>query len=75
MPNKNDKTPDNVAGSYYVDSGCISCGQCAAIAGNNFKENSAGNYCVFKQPVDDAEKKACQEALDGCPVSAIGNDG
>ncbi len=32
MANKNAKAIKNVAGQYYVDTSCISCGQCVDIA-------------------------------------------
>jgi ferredoxin len=42
----------------------------------NFKmtEDDSNAY-VYKQPDTDEEKEACEEALTGCPVEAIGNDG
>lgn len=30
---------------------------------------------VYKQPENDKEREACEEALESCPVDAIGNDG
>ncbi|MEG1739944.1 MAG: ferredoxin [Akkermansia sp.] len=30
---------------------------------------------VIKQPDDKAELTACNEAMESCPVEAIGNDG
>lgn len=33
------------------------------------------NAFVYKQPENDEEKAACEEALEACPVNAIGNDG
>jgi ferredoxin len=42
----------------------------------NFKMNDDGsNAFVYKQPENDEEKAACQEAAENCPVDAIGNDG
>ena len=32
------------------------------------------NSVVYKQPENDEETKACEEALENCPVDAIGND-
>ena len=76
MANSNDKVPSNIAGKYYVDSSCISCGQCCDIAPECFAEDSAkGGMYVKKQPMDETEIQACEEALQACPVSAIGNDG
>jgi ferredoxin len=69
-----DRVSDNVEGEYYVDEQCIACGICVAEAPNNFEMGSEYAY-VYKQPEDDAEKEACESALDACPVDAIGNDG
>jgi len=45
-------------------------------APENFKMNSDDSYAfVYKQPENDEEKAACEEALENCPVEAIGNDG
>lgn len=42
----------------------------------NFKMNDDdSNAFVYKQPENDEEKAACEEALEACPVNAIGNDG
>ena len=30
---------------------------------------------VYKQPESPEEEALCQEAMDGCPVEAIGSDG
>ncbi len=45
-------------------------------APENFKMNDDdSNAFVYKQPENDEEKEACEEALESCPVDAIGNDG
>ena len=59
-----------------ISSQCIDCNLCRETAPDNFKRNDDGGYSyVFKQPTTDDEKKLCQEALESCPVEAIGNDG
>jgi hypothetical protein len=36
----------------------------------------AGGYSyVFKQPTTPEEEALCKEAMEGCPVEAIGNNG
>jgi ferredoxin len=30
---------------------------------------------VYKQPENDSESALCKEAMEGCPVEAIGNNG
>jgi ferredoxin len=45
-------------------------------APDNFKMNDDNsNAFVYKQPETNEEKEACEEALENCPVEAIGNDG
>lgn len=67
---------ENVTGKFYVDSECIDCDLCRETAPENFTRNEDGGYSfVFKQPVTTAEEAQCKEAMEGCPVEAIGNDG
>lgn len=76
MANKADSVSDNVPGKYYVDSQCIDCNLCRDTAPNNFKQNEEKGYSfVYKQPSTPEEEQQCQEAMEGCPVEAIGNDG
>ncbi len=75
MSNKDDKVKDNVPGNWYVDSQCIDCDLCRTTAPANFKQNSDEGYSyVYKQPESEEEKKLCQQALEECPVEAIGSD-
>jgi ferredoxin len=70
------KYSDNVGGKFYVDDQCIDCDLCRETAPANFKRNDDGGHSyVYKQPETPEEEALCQEALDGCPVEAIGNDG
>ena len=67
---------ENVAGKFYVDSQCIDCDLCRQTAPNNFDRNQDGGYSyVKKQPQTPDEEAQCQEALQGCPVEAIGSNG
>ena len=76
MADKNRKYRQNVPGPYYVDQECINCDACLLAAENHFKINEDdGHAFVCKQPETDEEKEACQEALESCPVEAIGDDG
>ena len=71
-----DKYPDNVPGKYYVDDQCIDCDLCRETAPENFTRNEDGGFSfVFKQPTSPEEETLCKEAMEGCPVEAIGNDG
>ncbi len=76
MADRNDKFPDNVPGNFYVDKQCILCSLCSEMAPANFKESAEADHdFVFKQPETPEELKACVEAMKGCPVEAIGDDG
>ena len=70
------KLPENVAGELYVDDHCIDCDACRATAPDNFaRDDEKGYSYVSKQPENDEERELCIEALEGCPVEAIGDDG
>jgi ferredoxin len=76
MADPTDKVADSVPGKYYVDSNCIDCDVCRETAPNNFQANEDEGYSyVSKQPENDEEEAKCQEALESCPVEAIGDDG
>ena len=75
MANANDKWPQNVAGKFYVDQQCIDCDLCRETAPAFFDRYDDGYSYVKNQPTTDEEVSLCMEALEGCPVEAIGNDG
>lgn len=76
MADINDKWPENVVGKFYVDEQCIDCDLCRETAPDFFTRNEDGGYSfVFKQPTTQEEIDQCMEALEGCPVEAIGDDG
>ena len=67
---------ENVPGKFYVDDQCIDCDLCRETAPNNFQRSEEGGFTyVSKQPTNAEEEKQCKEAMEGCPVEAIGNDG
>ena len=73
MANIEDKLPDNIEGRYFVDSECIDCDACREAAPQNFmRQQEEGYSYVYKQPEDKEEEEACKEAMEGCPVDAIG---
>ena len=41
----------------------------------SYVEEDEGYSYVFKQPENDEEREQCVEAMEGCPVEAIGDDG
>jgi ferredoxin len=71
-----DKLPDNAPGKFYVDDQCIDCDVCRDTSPANFIRNDENGYSfVYKQPETAEEFALCEEALEACPVEAIGDDG
>lgn len=67
---------ENANGPYYVDNSCIDCDACRETAPDFFKRNDDDGYSfVYKQPQTVQDQLQCNEAMNGCPVEAIGNDG
>lgn len=76
MADKENAYPDNAPGKYYVDDSCIDCDVCRQTAPDNFVQNEEGGYSyVAKQPDSEDEEDLCREAMEACPVEAIGDDG
>jgi len=76
MADNTDKVTDNVEGQFYVDTNCIDCDLCRQTAPDNFDRNEDEGFSfVNKQPENDEETQACQDAIEECPVEAIGDDG
>jgi len=76
MADIEDKYAGNVAGKFYVDEQCIDCDLCRETAPANFTRSEDGGYSfVFKQATTPEEEALCMEALEGCPVEAIGDNG
>ena len=70
------KYPENVTGTFYVDDQCIDCDLCRETAPANFTRNDDGGHSyVHKQPESPEEEALCKEAMEGCPVEAIGSNG
>ncbi|MBX7149461.1 ferredoxin [bacterium] len=75
MADKNDKVKDNVSGKWFVDTQCIDCDLCRTTAPHSFKQNPDEGYSyVYKQPEGEEEEKLAKQAMEECPVEAIGND-
>ncbi len=71
-----DKLPENVPGRFYVDRNCIDCDVCRDTSPKNFtREDENGYSYVYWQPATPEELELCEEAMNICPVEAIGNDG
>jgi ferredoxin len=76
MAKREDRVVENAGGRYYVDTQCIDCDVCRVTAPGNFERQEAKGYSyVRRQPETPEEEAQCQEAMDCCPVEAIGSDG
>jgi len=76
MADSQDKVPGSVDGAFFVDTNCIDCDLCRQTAPENFDRNDDEGFSfVKKQPENEEEATLCREALDDCPVEAIGDDG
>ncbi|MBN1516182.1 ferredoxin [Candidatus Sumerlaeota bacterium] len=74
MADKNSKAPGNVPGKWYVDTNCILCNLCEQTAEKNFAAGEEYDY-VCQQPESEEEVELCKQAMEECPVEAIGDDG
>lgn len=71
-----ERLPENAAGLYYVDSSCIDCDQCRALAPEFFGRNEDTGLSYFlKQPESAEEIARIEEILAACATASIGNDG
>ena len=76
MATNSDRYTQNVVGKFYVDTQCIDCDLCRETAPNYFTRDENGGFSyVHTQPTTKEGIANCIEALQGCPVEAIGNDG
>lgn len=76
MADVENKYDQNAGGKFYVDDQCIDCDLCRETAPANFtRDDDGGHSYVFKQPENQEEIDQCLEAMEGCPVEAIGDDG
>ncbi|MBN1417528.1 MAG: ferredoxin [Planctomycetes bacterium] len=74
MADPTKKHPQNAQGPYYVDSECIDCRLCLDVAPACFQSDGKSSF-VSKQPENEEEEGACRQAMEDCPVEAIGDDG
>src|SRR6266850_6898546 len=64
---------ENAPGEVYVDSTCIDCETCRAVAPATFARNAgAGQSIVSRQPQGPAELRRALMALVSCPTASIG---
>lgn len=75
MANIAERWEDNITGKYYVDKSCIFCNLCIELAPNNLINSPQNDHVIiYKQPDSDEEISQCKEAIEQCPVEAIGDD-
>lgn len=76
MADLTQKWKENQTGKMFVDQSCIACDACVLSAPKNFAmHEDDGHAYVVKQPESTEEISACKEAMEGCPVEAIGDFG
>jgi ferredoxin len=76
MAVKANKNEGNIPGKFYVDDQCIDCDLCREMCPECFRRDEDSGYSVvFKQPEDEDEIAMCEDAMENCPVNAIGDDG
>ena len=75
MADKQQSWKQNAKGKFYVDQTCIACDACVTTAPANFAMHEDGHAYLSKQPGSKEEQDLCKEAMEGCPVEAIGSDG
>ena len=76
MADKELKWENNAEGKYYVDKNCIAAKYCLSVAPENFRMAENGSHAyVVKQPATSDEEVQVADAVMGCPVSSVGDDG
>ena len=76
MADKKHKFSQNIDGAFYVDDQCIACDACCVEAPKFFTMNDDEGHAYVKlQPKNPEEFAEAMNALDACPVEAIGKDG
>jgi ferredoxin len=76
VADRDSKWENNCPGRYYVDRNCISAKYCVSVAPELFSMGDGGDHAaVVRQPENAAEEELARDALNGCPVNAIGDDG
>lgn len=75
MATLTERVPQNITGKYYVDTTCIDCDQCRAIAPHFFGRTEDGMSFMTQQPAAEEEIAQVDEAMEACATCSIGNDG
>lgn len=71
-----DAFADNVSGKYYIDTTCINCALCPAIAPSVFRESDDATHSLaYRQPSSPEEVVEAEDAVSQCPTNSVRNDG
>lgn len=73
MARAQDRLAENAAGDLFVDSSCIDCDTCRALAPAVFDRSRRGLSYVRRQPAGPADRRRALMALVSCPTSSIGS--
>jgi glyoxylase-like metal-dependent hydrolase (beta-lactamase superfamily II)/ferredoxin len=71
MADRTHAVPQNVEGSFFVDTTCIDCDTCRQLAPRTFADTGEVSF-VQAQPRDEDETRAALHALIACPTGSIG---
>src|SRR5437867_398111 len=74
MADTRKRLPENVPGTFFVDSTCIDCDACRQLAPESFTEGNAHSY-VYRQPLSQETERKALRALLACPTGSIGTVG
>ena len=73
MADLNDRYEENAEGTWFVDAQCIDCDVCRVTAPDNFARQEEKGYSFVRfQPAGPDQEAKCKEAMESCPVEAIG---
>ena len=76
MADREDKNEENVDGCVLRRQPVHRLRPLSRDRAREFQTRRGRGYSyVFKQPENDEEREQCKEAMEGCPVEAIGDDG
>lgn len=75
MANREKQVPENVPGSFFVDTTCINCDTCRQLAPDIYGETDDEEFSYVKRQPEDADAgRLAFRALLACPTGSIGVD-
>lgn len=72
MADSNDRHPLGAPGPFFTNQHCIDCGFCLDEVPEVFRLDDEFQSYVWQQPRNGEERERTLEAIEGCPVEAIG---